>query len=354
MTDKKMKDGITRRNLVKGAAAGIGGVALMGLGSRKAHAAKGTVIKWRMQGYYPSTAEAGKYAPMWAKAMTELSGGELVVEYAEPGAIVPTTEAFQNVSNGTIDACGSFGPFYRGVMPEVDIEAGLPFAWETPSECHDGWYFRGLIEEFRKIYAEHNIFYCCPGYGNIMYGFSTVKPVRKPSDFKGMKIRDLGLSADWVAYFGASPTSLPAGEMYMALKMKTIEGVHYGVAVLEDLKLGEVCKYFLMEPNTGTCCMNIFVSLKSYNALPPDLKKLMKDFSLQAVLPVTVGWDEKRSLVEVQRKYGIEAIRWAKEDTDKARAYMIEKLWPKVAAKSARCKRLVDIVTAQAKHYGKI
>jgi len=38
----------------------------------------------------------------------------------------------------------------------------------------------------------------------------------------------------------------------------------------------------------------------------------------------------------------------------KARAYMIEKLWPKVAAKSARCKRLVDIVTAQAKHYGKI
>jgi hypothetical protein len=59
-------------------------------------------------------------------------------------------------------------------------------------------------------------------------------------------------------------------------------------------------------------------------------------------------------LVEVQRKYGIEAIRWAKEDTDKARAYMIEKLWPKVAAKSARCKRLVDIISAQAKHYGKV
>ena len=353
MADKMMKAGISRRDFVKGAAAGIGAGALMGLGPKEAKA-QGNVIKWRMQGYYPSTAEAGKYAPLWAKGITELSGGRLVVEFAEPGAIVPTTEAFQNVSNGTLDACGSFGNFYRGVIPEVDIESGLPFAWETPSECHDGFYNRGLLEEFRKIYAEHNIFYCCPGYGNIMYGFSTVKPIRKPADFKGTKIRDLGLSADWLAHYGAAPTSLPAGEMYMALKMKTIEGVHYGVAVLEDLKIGEVCKYFLMQPNTGTCCMNIFVSMKAYNALPEDLKKIIANYSLSLVLPVTVGWDEKRSLAEVSKKYGVEAIQWAKKDVDEGRAYMIEKLWPKVAAKSARCKRLVDIVVAQAKHYGKI
>jgi TRAP-type mannitol/chloroaromatic compound transport system substrate-binding protein len=236
----------------------------------------------------------------------------------------------------------------------VDVESGLPFAWETPSEMHDGFYNRGLLEEFRKIYAEHNIFYCCPAYGNLIYGFATVKPIRNPSDFKGMKIRDLGLSANWVAHYGASPTSLPAGEMYMALKMKTIDGVHYGVAVLEDLKVGEVCKYFLLEPNTGTCSMNIFVSMKSYNALPDDLKMIVKDYSLPLVLPVTLGWDEKRSFAEIGRKYGVEGIRWPKEDVDKARAYMIEKLWPKVADKSPRCKRLVDIVIAQAKDYGKI
>jgi hypothetical protein len=94
--------------------------------------------------------------------------------------------------------------------------------------------------------------------------------------------------------------------------------------------------------------------MKSYNALPQDLKKLIADYSLPLVLPVTVGWDENRSLAEVTRKYGVEAIRWPKEDVEKGRAYMIEKLWPKVAAKSARCKRLVDIVVAQAKHYGKV
>ena len=352
MDEKIKKNGLTRRDFVKGTAAGIGGVAALGFPAIVK--AQNKPIKWRLQGYYPSTAEAGKYGPLWAKSITELTEGRLTVEYSEPGAIVPVGESFQNVADGTIDACQAFGPFYRGLMPEVDIEAGLPFAWETPSEIHDAFYHRGLLEEIRKVYADYNVFYCCPCYGNLIYGFSTVDPIRKPEDFKGKKIRDLGLSADWVAHYGAAPTSLPAGEMYMALKMKTISGVHYGVAVLEDLKIGEVCKYFLIEPNTGTCTMNLFCSMKSFKKLPPDLQKIVADYSLPLVLPVVVGWDEIRSLAEIKRKYGVEAVRWPKEDVDKGRAYMIEKLWPKVAAKSPRCKKLVDMIVEQAKHYGKI
>ncbi|MDX9821299.1 MAG: TRAP transporter substrate-binding protein DctP [Syntrophales bacterium] len=353
MADKKKKDGVTRRDFVKGAAAGFGGAAAV-LGFPGILTAQSKPIRWRLQGYYPSTASAGKYGPLWAKSITELTGGRLTVEYSEPGAIVPVGESFQNVADGTIDACQAFANFYRGIFPETDIEAGLPFAWETPFEMHDAYYNRGLLEEIRKIYAEHNILYCCPCYGNLIYGFSTVKPIRKAADMKGMKIRDLGLSADWVASYGASPTSLPAGEMYMALKMKTIDGVHYGVAVLEDLKIGEVCKYFLIEPNTGTCSMNLFCSMKSYNKLPNDLKKIVKDYSLPLVLPAVLSWDEKRSLAEISKKYGVEAVRWPKAEVDKGRAFMIEKLWPKVASKSARCKKLVDLVVAQAKHYGKI
>ncbi len=351
MVEKK-KDGLTRRDFVKGAAAGLGGAAVLGFpGIVKAQA---KTIKWRMQNSYPSTVEAGKFATLWAKSITEITGGRLTVEYNEPGAIVPVPETFQNVSNGTIDCTVSFATFYRGIMPESDIEVGLPFAWISPEEAHDAYYNRGLLEEFRKIYAEHNIFYACPTYCNIYYGMHTVKPVRKPSDFKGLKMRDMGISAEWLAHYGASPLSLPAGEMYMALKMKTIDGVHYGVKVLEDLKLGEVCKYFLIEPNPGTTVMNLFTSMKAYNALPDDLKKIVKDFSLSMVLPVVVGWDENRAIISVKKKYGVEFVSWSKEDSAKSRAYMIEKLWPKVAAKSARCKKLVDIVTQQAKEYGKI
>jgi len=352
MVDKKKKDGVTRRDFVKGAVAGLGGVATLGFPA--VVKAQSKVIKWRMQSYYPSTASAGKFAWRWAKAITEVTNGRLAVDCAEPGAIVPPMEIFQNVSNGMLDVGASFGPVYRGLMPEVDIEAGLPFAWEKVEECNEGYYDYGLLEEFRKIYAEHNIFYAAPLYCNIFYGFPTVKPVRKPSDFKGMKIRDLGLSADWVAHYGAAPTSLPPGEMYMALKMKTIDGVHYGVAVLEELKIGEVCKYFLMEPNTGRTCVNLFVNMKSFNALPADLKLIVKDYSVPFTLPVTMEWDENRSFTQVSKKYGVEAVRWAKADIDNARAYMIEKLWPKVAAKSARCKRLVDIVVSQAKNLGKV
>jgi TRAP-type C4-dicarboxylate transport system substrate-binding protein len=204
------------------------------------------------------------------------------------------------------------------------------------------------------VYADQNIFYVAPCYCNIMYGYPTVKAVRKPADFKGMKIRDLGLAADWIASFGAAPTALPAAEMYMALRMKTIDGVHYGTAALEDFKLGEVCKYYLLEPNTGVTVNNIYANMKAYEALPADLKQIVKNYSQTFTLPTTMEWDERRSWIESSRKYGIEGIRWSKEDTERSKKYMITELWPKVASKSARCKKLVELVMDQAKHLGKI
>ena len=344
---------LSRRNFVKGAAAGIGGVALSKMAPRAAKA-KSKGIEWRIQGAYPSTVEAGKFATTWAKSITELTGGELTVTYSEPGSIVPVSELFQNVSNGMLDATVFYGTSYRGIIPETDIEVGLPYAWESPTECHDAYYKRGLLEEMRKIYAEYNLFYCCPAVNNIYYGFHTTKPVRSPADFKGMKVRDMGLSAKWLAHYGAAPTFLPAGEMYMALKMGTLDGVHYGIKVIQDMKLGEVAKYFLLDPNPGTTVMNLFVSMQSYNALPDDIKKIISDYSYSILLPVTVGWDEKGVMSSVTKEYGTEFVKWSKEEADKSRAYMIEKLWPTVGEKSARCKRLVDLVTEQAKYYGKI
>ena len=351
MNEKKIQIG--RRNFVKNAAIGIGSVALAGMGSNEVNA-KGKKIHWTIQGTYPSTVEAGKWAPYWANSITELTGGELTVTYAEPGAIVPVSETFQSVSDGTVDATVFYGTTYRGIIPETDIEVGLPFAWESPTEANDAYYKRGLLEEIRKIYAEHNIFYCCPAICNIYYSFHTTKPVRKRSDFKGLKIRDMGLSAEMIASFGASPTFIPAGEMYMALKMGTLDGVHYGIKVIEDLKLGEVCKYFVLSPNPGTTVMNLFVSMKSYNALPDNIKNIVREYSFPLTLPVTVGWDEKGIMADCTRKYGTEFIEWPKEESAEARAYMIEKLWPKIGEKSPRCKKLLDIVVEQAKYYGKI
>lgn len=366
MADRS-KEEITRRRFVKGAAVGIGGAALVGLGALQACSKKETAstgsgpagskdaITWRMQSYYPHTnSTAGRLHWEWARGITEVTGGRLKVECNEPNSIVPAGDIFQNVADGTLDVGGTFGPVYRGLMPEADIEAGLPFAWERIEELQAGFYKYGLLEEFRKIYAEHNIFYATPIYVNVMYGFPTVRPVRKPADFKGMKMRDLGLSADWVAHYGAVPTSMPPGEVYMALKMNTIQGVHFGTSILDELKIGEVCKYYLLYPNTGKCNCNVLINMKAYNALPEDLKAIVKNYSINFTLPAAVDVDELRYFIEARKKYKIEEVRWSQKDIDESRAFMIEKLWPKAAAKSERCKKLVDIVYNQVKFLGKV
>ena len=312
------------------------------------------VIRWRMEGIYPSTAMPGKFAPMWAKAITHITDKGLQIQYAEPGAIVPAKEIFMAVSNGTLDCASEYGTFHRAVMPETDIECGLPFAWMKPEEIHDAYYNRGLLEEMRKIYAEHNIYFVAPSYCNIIYGYPLTKPVRKPSDFKGMKIRDLGLAADWVAHYGASPTVLPAGEMYMALKLKTIDGVHFGTASLDDYKLGEVCKYFLIEPHTGAVASNLLINMDAWKKLPKDIKNLINNYSSSIMLQNTINWDENAKWQKYSKKYGVEGIHWSQEDIDSSQAFMIKTLWQKIAAKSDRCKKLVEMINNQAKDLGRI
>lgn len=309
------------------------------------------VIKWKMELTYPSNTKIGAFQASWGKGITKLSGGRLQIDVIEPGAVVPVKELFQAVSTGVIQAAGAFGGFYTGIMPEGDVEMGLIFAWQNNFEIHDAFYHRGLADELRKIYAEHNIYYVCPCYSGGIYGWALTKPVRKPEDFKGLKIRALGLGAEFVKHYGASATVMSAGDLYMALKLGTIDGAHYGPTCLEDLKLGEVCKYYLLEPNGGCIDANILVNKDAWKALPEDLKEMINYFSLGIILQNM--YSEWIPWLKSSKKYGVEGIRWSRKDIADVEAYAMDVLWEKIANKSPRCRKLVEMVKEQAAFLGR-
>jgi TRAP-type C4-dicarboxylate transport system substrate-binding protein len=312
------------------------------------------VIKWRLECSYPGNSLPGKFSFKWAKDIQEITCGKLQVQFAEPGSIVPPSEIFQATSKGVLQAGATFGSFYNALMPETDIEVGLPFAWQNIFEIHDAYMNRGLLEELRKVYAEHNLYYVCPFYANIINGIGLKKPVRKPADFKGLKIRDLGIQAEWIRSHGASAMVIPGGEIYMALKLGTIDGFHFGVSGLEDYKLGEVIDYYLLEPHTGSLPLNLFVNMDAWKALPDDVKYKIEKYSQGTSFKNMMDFDENRRWIKHSKKYGLEGIRWSKEDIEATYAWAINVLWEKVADKSPRCRRLVEIIKQQARDLGKI
>jgi TRAP-type C4-dicarboxylate transport system substrate-binding protein len=323
------------------------------------------VIKWKAQSAYNMPANVGPFqnqdhgtgniAIHLARWFERETKGNLKMEVAVPGAIVPVGEMFKAVTKGVIDVAGPYyGGFHTGLMPETDIEIGLPFAWERPEEAWDAYYNRGLIDEFKKIYAEHNIYFL-PFIVNTAYSFGTTFDCPGLDALKGKKIRALGIYGELVKAFGATPVVLPGTEMYMGLKLGTIDGAIFGLENIESYKLKEVWKNYVYSPNPNVVVVSFLINLDSWNKLPAETRRLIDDNAKYVLLSTTMNdyaWDQYWA-TKSSKEYPFKLVYWSAEDVAKARRIGYQ-LWDSVAKKSDRCARLVGIVKQQMKDLGKM
>ena len=143
---RTMSSKISRRQFLRTSAVVAGGAAMMATPVKHAHSQ--TVIKWRGQTCFPSTVapfgpfkqgETGLFASLkqWCEWLSKRTNGRLVIDWAEPGAIVPIVEADKAVAQGTIRISYGLNSYYAGRIPETDIETGGIFFWEDESQCYE-------------------------------------------------------------------------------------------------------------------------------------------------------------------------------------------------------------------------
>ncbi|MFH0914569.1 MAG: hypothetical protein V1849_04705, partial [Chloroflexota bacterium] len=161
----------------------------------------------------------------WIEWVAQATNGRLLIKRNEPGTLVSTPESLRAMSQGAVDGVGmAWAGYWTGTIPEGDVELGLPFAWPNAQDAWYAYYRMGLMEEIRKIYAEQNVFAIAPGFLNEpYYHFGTTFPVNSINDIKGKKIRAGGLYGDYVNALGGTAVNIPASEIYMALKLGTID-----------------------------------------------------------------------------------------------------------------------------------
>ncbi len=77
--------------------------------------------------------------------------------------------------------------------------------------------------------------------------WTTKRPIRKPSDFQGLKIRVMTSPILIEAYkaYGANPTPLPYSEVYSALQLNMIDGQVNPVFAIEEMSFYEVTDYMV-------------------------------------------------------------------------------------------------------------
>lgn len=306
--------------------------------------AKG-LAEWKMVTSWPKNLPGpGLSAERLAASIGKLSEGRLTVKVFAAGELVPALETFDAVAGGTAEMAHTAAIYWQGKMPAAPLFTTAPFG-PTPLE-HMIWIEQaGGQALWEKLYRPFGV---QPWMGGNT-GFSMAgwfrRPINTLDDLKGLKIRVVGLGGEIYRRLGATPVSLPTGEVLPALQAGVVDAAEV-LAPWSDLAFGyhKVTKLYygpgFNKPNgTGEA----IVSIKALEALPADLREIVAAACrLEHVHALTLAeWNNAQSLDVLKAKHGVE-VRPMPGVVLAAAAREAEAIIDEIAARDALSREVVE------------
>jgi len=259
-------------------------VTTLTFGSFSAQAAD-KVYRLKIQSAYPRGDLSMELLKDFASTANSMSKGRIKIQVFADPELVPAEQLFEATQKGTLDMLHAVAAMWGGILPIGEVEFGLPYAYNLPGEpdvftagkqIHDLFYNTGYVDLLRGEYAKQGLYWLdVHSYGPIFT--MATKKITTCDDMKGLKIRVEGSWADYYNALGARGTYISGMEAYMGLKLGTIDASQWDVSAITGLNWHEVAPYWLMGGQNDVVVGHILFNMKSWDALPDDLKKVMTD-----------------------------------------------------------------------------
>lgn len=289
----------------------LGALALGALGT--AHAADVTLRVSHEMGAQDAINVA---AERFAKRVAERSGGRIDVKVFPAAQLGHDNDALEQIRAGAdlivITQAAAAAP---ADVPDLTILDG-PYLYENLDDyrklAKSDW-FKGEAKKLEdkagmKLLASNWLF----GVRHVLSN----KPIRKPEDFEGLKIRIPGL-AMWVETFkalDANGQTINFGEAYTALSSGVVDAVesplesHWAAKFYEAKKTMSMTGHF-------TNWISPIMSAKVFNALPADLQAiLIEEAELAGEVITALTLDREQGFREKLQAAGVTFV----DDVDRA------------------------------------
>jgi tripartite ATP-independent transporter DctP family solute receptor len=211
----------------------------------------------------------------FAKKVTARSGGKVKIQVYPAGQLLSDKEMNQAILTGGVEMGVNSSTLWSSVVPAMGI-FDVPFAfptYELAGKALAGPVGQKLNAEMEKKGAKV-LMYADYGYAQFA---NSVRPLTKPEDVHGLKIRSIGhIPSVMIQAYGAAPVFMGAGEVYMALQRKTIDGATSGTTAMVQRKYDEVSRY-LTVVNYAYLEFLLAVNKQYWDALPPKTQELLTE-----------------------------------------------------------------------------
>ena len=187
----------------------------------------------------------GSPIPKVAEQIELVTNQSIRMKVYEPGKLVAPFEILDAVSQGKINAGYTTAGYWAGKIPASPLFSAVPFGPDAGEYMAWLYYGNGL-----KLYQE---MYDASGYNVHVLPCAInppetsgwfAKPIEKPEDLDGLRMRFFGLGAKVMEKLGVSTSLLPGSEIFPALEKGAIDATEFSMPAV-DTRVGfhKVVKY---------------------------------------------------------------------------------------------------------------
>ncbi|MGE3247407.1 MAG: TRAP transporter substrate-binding protein, partial [Beijerinckiaceae bacterium] len=297
---------------------------------------------WRMvTSWQKNLPGPGVSAERLAQRINAMSGGRLRVDVFPAGQIVPAFGVLEAVSKGAAEMGHTASFFWDGKLPGAALFTTAPYGMGPLG--HQTWIEqRGGQALWDELYKPYGVRGLLAGNTGPSMGGWFRNPVRSLSDIKGLRIRVAGMGGEIYAALGATPQTIPPGDIFPALEKGAIDAVEL-LAPVNDLPLGfyrHAPYYYMPGFNKPNGAGEGLISLAAFAKLPKDLQQAV-EIACQA--------EHSAALAEAEQSNAAALVELVQKGA-KITAFPADV----VAAARAKAKDVLDAKAAKSAIAGKI
>ena len=313
---------------------------------------KGPKVAWNFS-VWGNTRAFTRGMEMIAAEVAKRTGDAFTIKIAFANQLSPERENLDNIKIGAIEGamfCSSYHPGKNPGMTALDLPflplANLDVAQAVAERFYQHPY---IVAEMKKWNAFAFMGTLLPQYEFMGVG----DPPRKLEDWKGKRVRALGGLGEAMRALGATPTTVPASEVYTALDRGTVDAASFPFSYAHaSFKLNEISKWYTANLAPGAVnCPTVF-SLAALEKLPPQYRKLLDGYKDAAydVLKKAYKEADDKNIPEFKKK--LTPVHYTDAELARFRTIGGKPVWDKWvsenAAKGVPAQELLDLILQTA------
>ena len=259
-----------------------------------------------------------KWAVEFKKRMAEKSNGKVNIDIYPYGTLGTSGDISEQTMNGVIEFAFSTPSWFATTIPEAGLFS-LHYLWSDNLQVN-----KYVMENSEAIYGDLSNIYNEKGLKLLQVFhegwqvWTANKPIRKPADFEGVKIRVMGdpiLIKNYQAY-GANAVRLAYSEIYSSLQLNMIDAQVQPYFATQEMKFYEQQEY-LIEAKQVPFITGVIINKNFFDNLPEEYQNMvvetargMTDFIFETQKEL----NQKRLDMMLEDKPSLEVIQLTEEE----------------------------------------